>query len=66
MKKKKFYESFELLKKKTFFFEKLKNIHRNPADAKNWPEKLATTFSRTYSFLCQKWYFDELYEKIFS
>ncbi len=33
--------------------------------AKNWPEKLSTTFSGTYAFLFNKWYFDELYEWLF-
>jgi len=35
------------------------------ATARNWPEKLATTFQRTYTFFYKKWYFDELYERIF-
>jgi NADH-quinone oxidoreductase subunit L len=31
------------------------------ARAKTYPQTLVHTFRRTYTFLCQKWYFDELY-----
>jgi NADH-quinone oxidoreductase subunit L len=33
--------------------------------AKTWPQRLATTFSGIYAFLFHKWYFDELYERLF-
>ena len=33
--------------------------------AKSWPQKLSFTFRGIYTFLYQKWYFDELYEYLF-
>lgn len=33
--------------------------------AKSWPERLSMTFSKIYSFLVHKWYFDELYDLLF-
>lgn len=30
-----------------------------------WPEKLVFSFSRLYQFLLNKWYFDELYDRLF-
>ncbi len=31
----------------------------------DWPEKFATTFKKTYLFVYNKWYFDELYQWLF-
>jgi len=33
--------------------------------AKDWPQRLLTSFQRTYDFLYNKWYFDELYKYLF-
>jgi NADH-quinone oxidoreductase subunit L len=33
--------------------------------AKSWPQKFSFTFRGIYTFLYQKWYFDELYEYLF-
>lgn len=33
--------------------------------AETWPQYLVTTFRRSYNFLYNKWYFDELYERLF-
>lgn len=33
---------------------------------KSWPQKLALYFNRTYIFLYNKWYFDDLYDQFFA
>lgn len=33
--------------------------------AETWPQYLVTTFRRTYNFLYNKWYFDDLYDHLF-
>ncbi|MBY0501598.1 MAG: NADH-quinone oxidoreductase subunit L [Alphaproteobacteria bacterium] len=32
---------------------------------KTWPERLSTYFKRVYVFLLKKWYFDEVYDRLF-